>query len=337
MLKHKIRQMLIMGCVGTEFDANEPVMRAAAVGQLGGVILFANNVRSPEQMQQLASRLKNNASETPLFVGMDYEGGTVSRLSEQAGFTKTLTAADMESLPENEVQYHALHMAKTLSTIQINLNFAPVLDVNVNPNNPIIGARQRSFSSDPYRVANRAAIFAKTYQDHGIVSVFKHFPGHGSSTGDTHVGFVDVSDTWQLDELIPYQTLLPNFSDAVMVMTAHVVHRGLDTAGLPASLSSAMTTKLLRSQLGFKGVVVTDDMQMKAITDQYGLEDALRLAINAGADMLVFGNQLTAYQEPEELVDMIDRLVNINAISAGQIEAAYQRISKLKHYLSITI
>jgi beta-N-acetylhexosaminidase len=169
------------------------------------------------------------------------------------------------------------------------------------------------------------------YRDYGIVCVYKHFPGHGSSTEDTHAGFVDVTKTWQKYELDPYRALLQKPYHCPIVMTAHVVHTGLDSKGYPASISAAITKNLLREKLGFQGVVITDDLQMKAITDHYGLAEAIRLAVNAGADILVFGNQLVSTpQDPQQIVDIIYQDVMSGKISESRIDEAYQRVITLK-------
>ena len=352
MLKEKIGQMLIMGFNGMTLHPDDPIVRAILAQQIGGVILFdydfqtkkfEHNIQSPEQLKHLTQQLQNYAKQAaatqhnkflPLFISIDYEGGKVNRLKENSGFPKTLSPAELGLGSRELVEQYAKQMAETLQQAGININFAPALDVNVNPGNPVIGKLDRSFSSDPQEVIECAAIFSNAYHAHGIISVYKHFPGHGSSTGDTHVGFVDVTKTWQESELEPYQQLLQTSSAGLMVMTAHVVHEGLDPAGYPASLSAAITQKLLREKLNYQGVVVTDDMQMKAITDNYGLPEAVRLAINAGADILVFGNQLVSVpQDPQELVDMIYDDVQAGEIAESRIEEAYQRVMSLKNWV----
>lgn len=341
-LKHKIGQMLLVGFKGTELQPTDLIVEAILEQQIGGVILFDynyqtkiydHNISDPAQLKYLTQQLQNYNKNNmhPLLISIDYEGGKVNRLKEKYGFPPALSAAEIGLGTYEKAAHYAYEMAKTLKEMGINLNFAPVLDVNINPDNPVIGKIDRSFSNNPQKVIHYAELFSKAHQDQGILFAYKHFPGHGSSTSDSHLGFVDVTETWQELELEPYYTLLPQFSDCAMVMIAHVVHYGLDNKGYPASLSAAMTQKLLRETLGFNGVVVTDDLQMKAITDQYGLKEALRLAINAGADILVFGNQLVAsYQDPKQLVEMIYADVLSGEISLSRIEESYQRICQLK-------
>ncbi len=343
MLKDKIGQMLIVGFDGMSLHPDDAIVQAILRQQIGGVILFdyhfqkqtyARNIENPEQLCRLTAQLQSYARQAreaiPLFIGLDYEGGRVNRLKEDRGFPPARSAQDIGNSSIEEANKEAVQMAKTLVSAGINLNFAPLLDLNNNPENPVIAKLERSFSADPGKVSAYAGLFSRIYREHGIVSVYKHFPGHGSSQGDTHAGFVDVTNTWQAAELEPYYHLLPN-SEQIMVMTAHVVHEGLDKTGLPASLSAAITADLLRNKLNFHGVIVTDDLQMKAISDNYNLRDTLRLAINAGADVLIFGNQLVEEPyDPSQLVDMIYDLVMRGQVAESRIHESYQRILKLK-------
>lgn len=348
-LKAKIGQMLIFGFKGMEIKEEDKITQSILKQEIGGVILFDydfqtktydHNIQSPTQVKHLTQQLQAYTQEAaaehrnhlyPLFVAIDYEGGKVNRLKETYGFPKTLSAEEIGKKTPKEAIKYADEMAATLKSVGININFAPLIDVNVNPDNPVIGKLGRSYSSDPEKVAEYAGIFSKAYQAEGILCAYKHFPGHGSSTGDTHTGFVDVTQTWKQEELIPYQDLLPKSYACPIVMTAHVQHYGLDSKGYPASISKGMTQDLLRDKLHFDGVVITDDMQMKAIADNYGTHEAVRLAINAGADMLIFGNQLSdTPQDPREIVDMIYADVKAGKISERRINEAYERIMKLK-------
>lgn len=349
-LKNKIGQMLIIGFKGTHLTPNDAIVHAILEQQIGGVILFdydfqtktfEHNIKNPTQLQKLTKSLQQYATEaakihlnnvTPLFISIDYEGGKVNRLKEEYGFSKTVSAWEIGQMSEEEITQHALQMAKTLNDAGINVNFAPVIDVNVNRDNPVIGKLNRSFSADPKKVSQYAAIFSNVYKDHGILCAYKHFPGHGSSTADTHFGFVDITSTWQKYELEPYQRLLSQSYRCPMVMMAHVLHYGLDPLGFPASLSHNIITNLLRNQLNFNGVIVTDDLQMKAIADHYGIEEAVRLAINAGADILIFANQLAKTPvDPAQIIAMIYEAVQQGKIAESRINEAYQRIIQLKN------
>lgn len=258
----------------------------------------------------------------------------VTRLKSKYGFPQTISTEDIGRGTDEQASKYAHQMADVLKQIGINFNFAPVLDVNVNPENPVIGALGRSFSSNPEKVAHYASIFSQAYKEKGILCTYKHFSGHGSSTNDTHDGFVDVTKTWKAYELVPYKTLIRQSESCPVIMTAHVTNTRLDSKGLPCTLSYEMITKLLREELHFNGVVVTDDMQMKAIADQYGSADAIKLSINAGADILLFGNRMVSVrQDPKQLIDIIYDSIQSGEISETRINEAYQRIMKLKAQL----
>ena len=351
-LRDKIGQMLIMGFDGKDVSYESSIVQSIEKDNIGGVILFDynyqtkqfdKNIESPQQVQQLNAQLQqfaqlanqsHNRPLLPLLISVDYEGGKVDRLKAQYGFPETISAADVGKMSEVDANEVANRMARTLKESGFNLNFAPVLDVNVNVDNPIIGKLDRSFSDDANTVSFYAKLYANSFLSHGIQCAYKHFPGHGSSTADSHLGFVDVTDTWKQYELEPYSSLLGYEQACGMIMTAHVINRHLDETGLPATLSYEMLTKVLREKLQFDGVIITDDMQMKAISDHYGLEQSIKLAINAGADMLIFGNQLSDKpQDPKAIVDMIETAVNAGYISQDRIDDAYQHIVALKESL----
>lgn len=351
-LKQKIGQMIIVGFKEAELKPDSSIVKAIQNQQIGGVILFDydfqtkkfdHNIKNPEQLASLTQQLQQYAKDAakqhqnnliPLIISVDYEGGKVDRLKEKYGFPKTLSAVEVSKLSDQDAQAAADKMAKLLRKEGINMNFAPVLDVNVNPENPVIAKLNRSFSSDPNTVAKYGEIFSKAYHDNNIMCAYKHFPGHGSSLGDSHAGFVDVTKTWKSYELDPYKKLLNQPNSCEMVMMAHIVNSQLDNKGYPASLSRAITTDLLRKKMKFQGVVVSDDMQMKAITDNYGLADAIRLSINAGTDILVFGNQLVPTpQDPSEIIDIIYSDVMTGKIPKSRIDESFNRIMKLKSKL----
>ncbi len=351
-LRDKIGQMLIIGFDGKKIETTSPIAKAIDENNIGGVILFDynyqtkkfdKNIASPEQVKllnqqlqsaNLAGNLKHHLKNLPLLISVDYEGGQVNRLREEYGFPHTITAKKMGSIPLTEAAQFTLSMAKTLNSSGFNLDFAPVLDVDVNPENPIIGKLDRSFSANPDVVAKHAHLFSQQLLSHHVQCAYKHFPGHGSSTADSHLGFVDVTDTWHEDELIPYQKSLAKAQHCGMVMTAHIVNRRLDATGLPATLSSSILTGILRNELKFDGVIVTDDMQMKAIAANYNLDTALSLAINAGADMLIFGNQLiNKPQDPKEIINIIEKKVALGEIPLDRINEAYRHITHFKQQI----
>lgn len=337
--------MLIMGFSGCEIHQHSPVVKWLQEDGLGGVLLFdvdcetqshGKNLKSREQIIELTTQLIHYASfpndvkrGLPLFIAIDYEGGAVDRLSNIPGCMKTMKAKDQGLLPDEALHIEAEKMAVTLKELGFNLNFAPVVDLNLNTQQGIIGKLGRSFSVQPTDVIRVAKQFVTAFSQYGITCAYKHFPGHGSASGDSHQGFVDVTEQYELDELIPYRALLNDTTLPVMVMTAHVINRRLDERGIPATLSYSILTELLRHEMGFEGVIVSDDLQMQAISDHYSLDEALCLTINAGADMLIIANQLGNITATE-VVDKIEQLLHCGAIEAARIEQAYQRIARLK-------
>ena len=343
--RHKIGQMLIMGFSGCDIDVHSPVVQWLEKDGLGGVLLFdldwgtqkpGKNLKTKTQIKQLTQQLNHYTNlqrgsdfKPPLFIALDYEGGAVDRLANINGCMTTMTAHDQALLSDEALYKEAATMAITLKELGFNLNFAPVIDLSLDDQHGIIGKLKRSFSSQPNEVIRAAQQFVTAFSHHGITCAYKHFPGHGSALGDTHHGFVDVTEQYQPSELLPYGALLKDNSLSAMVMTAHVINRQLDETGLPATLSYPILTGLLRREMGFDGVIVSDDLQMQAISNHYPLDEVLCMTINAGADMLIFGNQL-GYHTATEVIDQIAQLVQDSAIESDRIEQAYRRILRLK-------
>ncbi len=353
-LRNKIGEMLIVGFSGDTFHENSEIAKNIKEYHIGGVILYSGdglgdkiqrNVKDPGQLRALTSglqsyALKNRLShEGPLFIGIDQEGGWVSRLSGEKGFTQeNISARDLGMTDDSDKTYrYAAALGRYLEELGINLNFAPVVDLAVNLDN-FIYKRGRCFSEDTAVVYAQSEAFVRGMHDSRIITTLKHFPGHGSSTSDTHKGIADVSSTWTEIELEPYRRFIDEgYSD--MIMTAHVINQELDRDGsvknklgeegpIPATLSKKILTNLLRNQMGFQGIIVTDDMSMGAIADQYSLEDALKYAINAGVDMIILANHDEDWTG--DAVDIMERLVRKGEISAERIDEAYGRILRLK-------
>ena len=261
---------------------------------------------------------------------VDEEGGLVARLDERHGFPPTISAADLGARGDVSFTRQAgKRIAETLASVGITQNLAPVVDLDVNPTNPIIGALDRSFSADPAVVTAQAEAFIAGHRSVGVRTTLKHFPGHGSSTGDTHLGVVDVTDTWSAAELEPFRNIVSDgLADAVL--TAHVFNATLDPEH-PATLSQPTITGILREQLGWDGVVISDDMQMGAIRDAYGYDEAIRLAIVAGVDILTIAQQ-QVYEQGivERTIDLIEALVLGGTLTEARINESYARIMALK-------
>lgn len=339
-LRKEIGQMLMVGFRGTELSTGHSVYRDITEYNIGGVILFEydapsqsrpRNINSRLQLQKLCKSLQQLTDDN-LLIAIDQEGGKVNRLKSQYGFPAFMSAKDMgtENDPDT-TRYYAALTAKTLRSMGINLNFAPCVDVDANPACPIIGKLDRSFSADPMMVVKHAYMWIEEHHRHNVISSLKHFPGHGSSQSDTHLGIADVSNSWTADELIPYQALIDSQMVDV-IMTSHVFNSQLDSV-YPATLSKKIITDLLRNKMGFNGVIVTDDLAMGAMTDHYSLEQILELAINAGADILCLSNNGTTY-DPDiapKAVEIIYNMVIDGKISRERIHRSFERIQELKN------
>jgi beta-N-acetylhexosaminidase len=337
-LRERIGQMLLVGFRGLTADTADATRQQIAAGEVGGVILFSvdqltggpRNVESPEQLRGLVDALAAAAPGPSLTIAIDQEGGMVARLGPSHGFPSTSSAAMLGQGDPSATAAAARAMAETLMSVGVTLNLAPVVDLAVNPDNPIIAAVERSFSADPDVVIAHATAFIEAHHDVGVRSAIKHFPGQGSATGDTHAGVVDVTDVWTETELEPFAALVgQRLPDAVL--TAHIFNGRLDPDH-PATLSKPTVTGILRERLGWDGAVISDDMQMGAIRDAYGYEEAVALAIEAGVDVLLIANQLV--YEPDiapRTIDIIEGLVASGRISEERIDASYRRILALKN------
>ncbi|MDD4062444.1 MAG: glycoside hydrolase family 3 protein [Candidatus Pacebacteria bacterium] len=343
-LKSKIGQMLIVGFRGLEVDSDSSITKAINDLNLGGVILFdydvpskgeiKRNITDPEQTKELIKNLKS--ASPSLFVAVDSEGGLINRLKDKYGFTNIPSAENMGLEDPDQTKEHALFLGNQLRELGFNVNFAPVVDVNVNPENPVIGGIQRSFSEDPEVVTAHASSFISGLNENNIISAIKHFPGHGSSEDDSHLGLVDITNTYQTEELIPYREIINSgYND--MVMTAHVMNTNID-ADYPATMSPNFLQNILREELGFNGVIVSDDMQMGAITEHFGFEEAIIKSINAGCDLLIISNNGGEYSEEDyyRAVDIIFNAVMSGEIDIETINNSYNRIMELKKRYSLT-
>ena len=341
-LNAMIGQMVMVGFRGTG-DTSDPEMRTVLEdvmsGRIGGVIYFerdwqtkkrGRNIATLEQTARLSALLQKDAP-IPLFIAVDQEGGRVQRLKGDHGFPETPSAEEMGKKTPGETKKSALLMGRNLKKLGINVNFAPVADMAVNPKSPAIGGIGRAFSANPKSAADHAAAFMGGLNEAGIIGSYKHFPGHGSSVADSHKKLTDVTETWSETELLPYRNLPKNAP--IMVMTGHLMLRKLD-AEYPASLSRAITTGLLREKLGWQGVVVTDDLEMDAIALFYSEKERVRLAIEAGVDIILFGNNLK--HDPEQgrkIYGIIKTLVDDGTVSKERIAESWKRIRMLKSQL----
>lgn len=331
----KIGQMILIGFPGTKVD--EKVLEEVRQGKVGSIIIFEKNVPAKNSYAELKkiTWTYQHASPIPLFIAIDQEGGRVNRLKEKYGFPRSVSAAKLGKFNLDSVQFYAETTAATLAGLGINVNFAPVVDLSSNPTNPIIAKPERAFSAQADSVTLFAREVIRQHRKLGIVSVLKHFPGHGSSKDDTHLGIADVTNTWNVHELDPYKTLIDS-GEVDAIMTAHIVNKKLDKAGKPGTLSKKMIDSLLRKQFHYNGVIFSDDMQMHAITKHYGLEEAIKLSITAGVDILTFSNNISGSQERtvDKVHQIIKKFVLDGTISKERIDQSYNRIIKLKRQVN---
>lgn len=340
-LDAKIGQMIMVGFRGLSVTDGAPIVQDIRKRHIGGVILFdydvptgtwGRNIASPGQLRRLIGALQE-AAVTPLFVAVDQEGGKVARLKEKAGFPATHSQKKLGARGDpGGTARQAERTAKTLAGLGINLNFAPVVDLDLDPANPVVGRLERSFSRDPDTVSRHALAVVEAHRRHGVLTAPKHFPGHGSAAGDTHEGFVDVTGRWSAVELKPFERLIRS-GRADLIMTAHVFNGDLDPEW-PSTLSRKTLTDLLRRDMGFAGVVITDDLQMRAIAARYDFETVIGRSILAGADILLFANN-SVYEEDvsARAAAAIRALVEKGVIPRERIDESYRRIMKLKERL----
>lgn len=329
-----IGQMIMVGMEGTSTTENAALLQALQQGKAGGVILFEKNIannNSAEQIHRVITEFQA-ATEIPLFIAIDQEGGVVNRLKTKYGFPPSKTATWLGKTDNIDTTFrYAMLTASTLKKLGINLNFAPVVDLCSNVDNPIIAGYGRCFSDDPYVVAKHAGWVIQAHHRHGVVTTLKHFPGHGSSQGDTHKDMTDVTGLWTTNELIPYRELV-NMHLVDAIMTAHIVNCDLDPDCNPATLSKTIVTDILRDNLNFNGVVFSDDMKMKAISTYYGLEKSVKMAILAGVDVILYCHKIKGENELPVLVihRTIKKLVEEGEIPRERIYESYERIIELK-------
>lgn len=285
---------------------------------IGGVILFAENLDTKEQTKQLTYDLQA-AAHLPLFIGIDEEGGLVSRLNKSNIEHETFPpAAEME-----DVSWAGTSIGSSLGELGINVDFAPVADVNTNPDNPVIGTR--AFSSDPQAAASKAAEFISALQKMGVSACAKHFPGHGDTAMDSHLGETYVEhdmERLRSVEFVPFEQAITAGTD--FIMAGHIKTPNATTDGLPATLSSEMLG-ILRNDLNFDGIIITDAMNMGAIVDQYGSGESAVMAVQAGVDIVLMPADL------QEAAEALTAAIKKGDISEERVNEALWHVLSLKY------
>lgn len=327
-LPEKVGQIMMMAFAGPE--VSEAVRQLIQECHVGGVILYqiTGNLETPQQILQLTQGCQALA-QIPLLIGIDEEGGTVRRLPDPATAfpsAMTLGSTDDPKLARQMGQ----GIAEELRALGISVNFAPVVDVNSNPRNPIIGTR--AFGSDPDQVIRLGQAMVEGHRQAGVIPTLKHFPGHGDTAIDSHLGLPRIErggERLQQVELRPFQALIERGVE--MVMTAHVVVPGLGSGDLPATLSSQVLEGWLRQRLGFDGVIITDSLTMGALDQTWGAAEAAERSLRAGADLLLFGaDQGHDLSEGRSAYDHLLNQVRTGAISEDRLNESVARILHLK-------
>jgi beta-N-acetylhexosaminidase len=330
-LEQMAGQMIVVGFAGdSALDKSVVALRKEiAAGTLGGVMYLRTNVASLKAVAAMNAAFRAASPELPPLLTLDQEGGAVERLTEKVGFTELPRAEEVAAAysPEGAGRLYG-GMARKVAELGFTVNFGPVVDLNLNPNNQIIAKYGRAFGKTSEAVVPYARAFIEAHRRAGLLTSLKHFPGHGSSTDDSHEGFVDITQTWRETELDPYRELIDE-DMADIVMVGHLIHT--DYSELPSSLAREWITGVLREELGFGGVVISDDLEMGAIREHFSLRETIIDAVNAGMDVLLFSN--TA-KPRASLADEIRAILVAEAEAdpafRARIEESYGRIVALK-------
>ena len=322
-LRHAVARLFLGGLPGPVLDAE--TRRLYADVPVAGVTLFRQNAGDPGAMRSLVRTIHALDTGLPPLVAIDHEGGRVHRLAPP--FTHFPPAAMVATRGIDAVRAVATATARELAAIEIDLTFAPVLDVASNPANPIIG--DRAYGTTPDAAATGALAAFRATRAVGLISCGKHFPGHGDTATDSHLELPVVArDRRSLDqiEIAPFRRAVA--ASIPMLMTAHVHYPALDPT-LPATLSPHILTRLLRRRLGFRGVIASDDLEMRAIADQWSAGEAAILALAAGCDLLLFCHRQDWLRTA---VDAVEHAVTSGRLAETRVADAHQRITKLMRW-----
>ena len=321
-LREQLGQLFMLGFMGT--SVTPELASFITTYKPGGVILFKRNLESVAQIVRLTNDLQRLSPHSPLLISIDQEGGRVSRLP--AGFTIFPPCASLGDCGSRDLAYSAAAVtAAELRAVGINMNMAPVLDVHTNQANPIIG--DRAFGSDPALVGDFGEATFRGLQDNRVVACGKHFPGHGDTSADSHkeLPLATVSrERLEAVELPPFRHAFQR--GLASLMTAHVLYPALDDR-YPATLSPTILTGLLREQMGFDGLVLTDDMEMQAILDHHGIGDASVRAFQAGADVILICKE--QHRQVEALEAFAEAVQN-GTIPQARVDASLRRVASVK-------
>ncbi len=330
-LDEMIGQMIIVGYHGdnVESEGFKTILKQINNNQISGVILFEHNIKDKKNLIEMTKKIKTTNSKYIPFISIDQEGGYVQRLNKKNGFKDYPTFQSVSNMTIKNASEIYNEMAFELYQSGFNLNFTPCVDLSTNKDS-IISKKERSFSNDYNKVIDYSKIVINEHKKYNVITTLKHFPGHGSAIGDTHLGFVDATSTWNKNELQPYISLL-KYNPNQMVMVAHTFNGNFDSQ-YPSSLSKKTINGYLRKKLKFNGVVITDDLDMLAIKNNYTLDETVINAINAGVNILLFCNfKEDNPQLPEKIHNIIINAINEGKIDKNDIKVSYNKILKLKN------
>lgn len=322
-LEEKVGQMIFAGIKGT--DITNETKKIISTHQVGGIILFKDNLKNANQSVSLLNAIKqeNTNNKVPLFLGVDEEGGRISRLPE---LTKLPTNEELGKRNDIPLSYNiGKLLGKELSAFGFNLDFAPVLDINSNPDNPIIG--DRSFGTDAELVSELGLQMMKGIQSEQVISVIKHFPGHGDTAVDSHKELPIIQKSLaelHALELIPFKHAVEQGAEVVMV--GHILLPKIDST-YPASISGRIITDVLREQLGYEGIIITDDMTMKAILNNLEIGESAVSAVKAGNDIVLVAHN---YANVKKAIDSIIKAIEDGEITEQRIDESVKRILSIK-------
>ncbi len=314
-------ELLISGMNG--FEVSDETAAFLTQSKIGGVLLFAHNFENPAQVAELSNQIQESRGQTPLWVSVDHEGGKVQRFKK--GFTRIPETAAIGATQSPQLAFEiSTLIARELKSVGINLNFCPVADVNTNPRNPVIGGR--SFGSDPEAVAKMVSAMIRGHLTQGVQPCLKHFPGHGDTSTDSHFALPRVDTPLEVLKLREFVPFMKGFrSKCSMVMSAHILNSQLDK-DWPATLSERILQEILRKDLGYQGVIISDDMEMKAMTDHFGATQAPVRALQAGCDMLIYRTEAACRIAHEA----ITRAIEDGKLEPSIIFESAERIRGLK-------
>ncbi len=351
-LSQDVGEMMMVGFRGTHLNRHSSIVYAIKHYHIGGVILFdhvrkkgivvTRNIDSPQQLKQLTKQLQDYAKryhDYPLFIAVNQEGGMINALLRKKHFKLGLNYSAQKLGEINNpilIGQQAYQRGLLLKQYGININLAPVAALNINPTSQAIGKWQRSFGNTPQQVTKDLAITIKAYHRAGIFCTLKHFPGLGSSNNNTDYDAANVTKTWRKQELIPYNKLMKKHNACDIIMVAHSINQKLNQSNLPSSLSKIIITNLLRNKLHFTGLIMTDDMDAAAIRKHYPSRKAIKLAITAGNDIILYGGTFgySPKKDARMLFSTMLQLANSNPQVRSKIIHAANKIRKLKTKIS---